>query len=88
MDINNSTRRLTALKEKEFCFIQIVINLIDGLSLIWTLIILYEQFHEKCLKISLFLSILKIFGEMILFPINRAITKNSSILLPSSLILV
>ena len=90
MDINNSTRRLKAIKEKElhFCFIQIVINLIDGLSLMWTLIILYEQFHEKCLTISLYISILKIFGEMILFPINRTITKKSSILLPSSLILV
>lgn len=90
MDINNSTRRMKLLqaKEMQFSFIQIVINLVEGLSLIWTLIILYEQFHEKCLTISIYISILKILGEMILFPINRAITKNSYKLSTSKLILI
>lgn len=90
IEINQSTRRIKFIKIKEihFCFIQTLINIIDGLNLIWTLIILYYKFQEKCLTVSLYISILKIFGEMILFPINRSITKNSSILLPSSLIMV
>jgi MFS family permease len=90
MEINNSKRRkkLLQAKELQFSFIQILISLIEGLSLIWTLIILYEQFHEKCLTISFYISILKILGEMILFPINRAITKNSSKLSTSKLILI
>ena len=75
-------------KEIQFCLVQTLINLLDGLSLIWTLIILYIQFQIKCFTISLYISIIKILGEIIIFPINDAITKNSTILLPSSLNLI
>ena len=72
-------------KEIIFCSIQTLINVIDGLSLIWTLIILYIKFQDKCLTISIYISILKILGEIILFPINRDITKNSSTLFSTNL---
>ena len=75
-------------KEIQFCLVQTIINLLDGLSLIWTLIILYIQFQEKCFTISIYLSVIKVLGEIIIFPINDAITKNSNILLPSSLNLI
>ena len=75
-------------KQIQFCFFQTLINIVDGLSLIWTLIILYVQFQEKSLTISIYISIIKILGEVILFPINGSIMKNSSLLLTSILDLI
>ena len=87
---NNHKNKSIYIKSKQiqFCFVQILINLVDGLSLIWTLIILYIQFQEKCLTISIYISILKVLGEIILFPINDSITKNSSFILASNLYLI
>ncbi len=56
--------------------------MVDGLSLMWTLIILYNQFKEKCLLISIYISFLKLLGEILLFPINERILRNSSSLIP------
>ena len=77
---NDYKNKMIFIKRKEiqFCFIQTLINIIDGLGLIWTLIILYIKFKENCLTISLYISILKIFGEIILFPINKSITNKSN----------
>lgn len=77
---NNNRKYKIFIKSKEiqFCFIHTLIVILDNLSMIWTLIILYYQFQDKCLTISIYLSILKIFGEIILFPINGSITKKYS----------
>lgn len=87
---NNNKNKSIYIKSKQiqFCLVHILINLVDGLSLIWTLIILYIQFQEKCLTISIYISILKVLGEIILFPINGSITKNSSLILASNLYLI
>ena len=83
---NNSRQYKIFIKSKEiqFCFVQTLIVIIDGLSLVWTLITLYFQFQDKCLTISLYLSIIKIFGEIIIFPINDSITKKYSGLMISN----
>ena len=54
----------------------------DGLSLIWTLIILYYEFKQNCLKISMYISLLKLLGEILLFPINEKIMRYTSSLIP------
>ena len=71
-----------ANKEYQLCFIQTFLNMVDGLSQIWILIILYNQFQQKCLIISIYISIWKLLGEILLFPINERILKNSSALIP------
>lgn len=78
-NVNHKNEKLfIQSKETQFCFIQILISLSDSLTLIWTLIILYVEFCEKCLTISIYLSILKVLGEIILFPINKSFTKYST----------
>ena len=69
-------------KEYQLCFIQTSLNMVDGLSLIWILIILYNHFKQSCLQISIYFSILKILGEIILFPINERIMRKSSAVIP------
>ena len=75
---NNMNNIPIQQKEINFFIIQIIINIIDGLNIIWTLVILYEQFKDQCLLISIYISSMKLIEEIILFPINRSITKNSS----------
>lgn len=77
-DIKNE-QSFIRTKELQFCLIQILIIVSDSLILIWTLIILYIDFGENCLKISIYLSILKVLGEIIIFPINKSFTKYSTI---------
>ena len=69
-------------KEIQLCFILTLINMADGLSLIWTLIILYYEFKQNCLKISIYISLLKLLGEILLFPINEKIMRYTSSLIP------
>jgi hypothetical protein len=77
---NNNNMNNIPIQQKEinFFIIQIIINIIDGLNIIWTLVILYEQFKDQCLLISIYISSMKLIEEIILFPINKSITKNSS----------
>lgn len=75
----NNRNEISQSKDFQFCIIQTLININDGLNLIWTLIVLYNRFEEKCLSTSIYLSLLKLLGEVVLFPINQYITKNSSI---------
>ena len=81
---NNFTQKYISFQNKEYqlCFINTFLNMIDGLSLIWTLIILYDQFKLNCLHISIYIFFLKLFGEILLFPINERIMRNSSSLIP------
>ena len=78
-NIGNNRNEISQSKDLQFCIIQTLININDGLNLIWTLIVLYNRFEEKCLSTSIYLSLLKLLGEVVLFPINQYITKNSSI---------
>ena len=77
---NNNNLNNIPIQQKEinFFIIQIIINIIEGLNIIWTLVILYDQFKDHCLLISTYISSIKLIEEIILFPINKSITKNSS----------
>lgn len=76
---NNNTNNIPIQqKEINFFIIQIIINIIDGLNIIWTLVILCDHFKDQCLLISIYISSLKLIEEIILFPINQSITKHSS----------
>ena len=81
---NNYIQKFNSVENKEYqlSFIITFLNMVDGLSLIWTLIILYNQFRQKCLLISIYISFLKLLGEILLFPINERIMRNSSSLIP------
>jgi hypothetical protein len=78
----NQKYNINENKEYQLSLIQIFLSMVDGLSLIWTLIILYNKFKEKCLTISIYISLFKLLGEIILFPINERIMHNSSSLIP------
>jgi hypothetical protein len=75
---NNTNNIPIQQKEINFFIIQIIINIIDGLNIIWTLVILYDQFKDRCLLISIYISSIKLIEEIILFPINQFITRQSS----------
>ena len=81
---NNYDKKSIQIKNKEcqLCLILTLINMAEGLSLIWTLIILYYEFKQNCLRISIYISFLKLLGEILLFPINEKIMRYSSSLIP------
>ena len=81
---NNFNQKYNPLNNKEYqlCFIQTFSSMVDGLSLVWTLIVLYNLFKQNCLIISIYISIWKLLGELLLFPINERILRNSSSLIP------
>ena len=84
-NINNNFNirdNLQENKEYQLSFIQTFLNIADSLSLIWALIILYNKYEKKCLIISIYVSSLKLLGEVLLFPINENIMKNLSSLIP------
>ena len=84
-NINNNYNikdNTTENKEYHLSFIQTFLNMIDSLSLIWALFILYNKYEKKCLVISIYISLLKLLGEVLLFPINENIMKNLSSLIP------
>lgn len=72
---------LTENKEYQLCFIQTFLNMVDSLSLIWSLIVLYNQFKQNCLTIAVYISLIKLLGEILLFPINERIMRNSSLII-------
>lgn len=84
-NINNTFNikdNISENKEYQLCSIQTFLNMVDSLSLIWALIILYNQYKRECLYISIYVSLLKLLGEILLFPINEKIMKNLSSLIP------
>ena len=64
-------------KIKRYTFIHILLEICDNLCLIWTLIILYIEYKENSLHISFKFSCIRILGEIISFPINSNIIKNT-----------
>ena len=71
-------KKTAFLFDVKLSLLHVFIYITDGLSLIWTLIILYQKYKLDCLYISLYITSWKIVGEIILFPINQSITKNTS----------
>ena len=65
-------------KKIKFTIIHVLIEINDALYLIWTLIFLYNEFKGNCLYISFFYAFIRILGEIISFPINSFIIKNTS----------
>ena len=80
---NNLYLKDTLIENKEYqlCFIQTFLNMVDSLSLIWSLIVLYNQFKQNCLTIAIYISLIKLLGEILLFPINERIMRNSSLII-------
>ena len=64
-------------KEYYYNMIHILIEAGDAMALIWSLIILYIQFNDNCLFISLSYVSLKLVAEVVLFPINMLIIKKT-----------
>ena len=64
-------------KEYYYNMIHIFIEAGDAMTLAWSLIILYIQFNDNCLFISISYVLLKLIAEFVLFPINIYIIKKT-----------
>jgi hypothetical protein len=73
---SNNFEKITKFYQLKYAFINKLIEIGDILSLIWTLIILHIEYKGNSLKISFVYAGIKIFGEIISFPINSIIIKN------------
>ena len=74
----NNSKIIKSGKKIKYCFIYSINEINDCLSLIWTLIILHIEFEGNCLHISLVYAIIRLLGEIISFPINTIIIKNTT----------
>ena len=75
---NKSKKSNKTVKKIKLTIIHVLIEINDALYLIWTLIILYYEFKGNCLFISFYYAFIRILGEIISFPINSFIIKNTS----------
>ena len=78
-NIKNKLKKEKIKKNKifKYTFIHILIEISDTLCLIWALIILYVEYNGNSLYISFAFSCIRILGEIISFPINTIIIKNT-----------
>ena len=74
----NNSKIIKNNKKIKYCFIYSINEINDCLSLIWTLIILHIEFEGNCLHISLVYASIRLLGEIISFPINTIIIKNTT----------
>ena len=74
----NKSNNIKINKTKKYIFIHILIEISDTLFFIWTIIILHIEYSGNCFHISLVYASLRLLGEIITFPINTIIIKNTS----------
>ena len=82
----NSINRINAIKnifnlnnkEAQFIFIEVLLDICDCLFLIWNLVILYDQFKQKCYIVSFIYCCIRLIGEILFFPISSIIIKKYS----------
>ena len=75
---SNNLENIKNYYQLKYAFINRLMEIGDTLSLIWTLIILHIEYKGNCFKISFVFLIIRVFGEIISFPINTIIIKNYS----------